>query len=79
MKRGCVPKGFLTSSTAYMLVYKKLTIYCQTNAIKKVKKLDAEASNSNESVCLERLTVKDKSDTLNETKQEDNIENVSLI
>lgn len=81
MKRGRVPKGFLSSNTAYMLVYKKLTTDCQINTMKKMKlkKPDAEANVSDESVYLERLTVKDKSDILDETKQKDNIENEPLF
>lgn len=80
MKRGRVPKGFLSSNTAYMLVYKKSTTDCQINAMKKIKlkKPDVESNVSDESVYLERLTVKDKPDILDETKQKDNIENVPL-
>ncbi|GAB1862262.1 ubiquitinyl hydrolase 1 [Camponotus japonicus] len=80
IKRGRVPKGFLSSNTAYMLVYKKLTTDCQINAMKKMKlkKSDAESNASDESVYLERLTVKDKSDMLDEIKQKDDIENVRL-
>ncbi|XP_070155965.1 ubiquitin carboxyl-terminal hydrolase 48 isoform X1 [Polyergus mexicanus] len=81
MKRGRVPKGFLSSNTAYMLVYKKSTTDCQINAMKKIKlkKPDVESNVSDESVYLERLTVKDKPDILDETKQKDNIENVPLF
>lgn len=80
IKRGRVPKGFLSSNTAYMLVYKKLTTDCQINAMKKMKlkKSDAESNASDESVYLERLTVKDKSDMSDEIKQKDNIDNVRL-
>lgn len=81
MKRGRVPKGFLSSNTAYMLVYKKSTTDCQINAMKKMKlkKSDIESNVSDESVYLERLTVKDKSDILDETKEKNNIENVPLF
>lgn len=81
MKRGRVPKGFLSSNTAYMLVYKKSTTDCQINTTKKIKskKPDVEANVSDESVYLERLTVKDKSDILDETKQKNNIENKPLF
>lgn len=81
MKRGRVPKGFLSSNTAYMLVYKKSTTDCQINAMKKMKlkKPDGESNVSDESVYLERLTVKDKPDILDETKEKNNIENVPLF
>lgn len=81
MKRGRVPKGFLSSNTAYMLVYKKLTVDWRTNAAKKVKlkKPDADVNVSSDTVYFEKLTVKEKSDTPNETKQKDDIEDASLI
>lgn len=81
MKRGRVPKGFLSSNTAYMLVYKKLTVDWRTNAAKKVKlkKPDAEVNVSSDTVYFEKLTVKDKSDTPNETKQKHDIEDAPLI
>ncbi|XP_011699753.1 PREDICTED: ubiquitin carboxyl-terminal hydrolase 48-like isoform X2 [Wasmannia auropunctata] len=73
MKRGRVPKGFLSSNTAYMLVYKKLTVDSRTSASKKVKlkKPDAEVNASSDTVSLEKLTVKEEnSDTPNETASE---------
>lgn len=82
MKRGRVPKGFLSSNTAYMLVYKKLTADWRTNDTKKVKskKSDAEVNVPSDSVFFEKLTVKEKSDeTPEETKQTHNNEDLSLI
>lgn len=82
MKRGRVPKGFLSSNTAYMLVYKKLTADWRTNGTKKVKlkKSDAEINVSNDTVSFEKLTVKEKSDeTPEKTKQIYDVEDVSLI
>lgn len=72
MKRGRVPKGFLSSNTAYMLVYKKLTIDCRISAMKKIKlkKPDAEVSASGDSINLERP----KADTSDETKRKNGIE-----
>lgn len=79
MKRGRVPKGFLSSNTAYMLVYKNLTADWRTNAMKKMKlkKSDTEANISSNTVCLENL--KDKLDVVDETKSKSDTEDASLI
>jgi len=80
MKRGRVPKGFLSSNTAYMLVYKNLTTDRRTNTKKvKLKKSDTEAVTdiSSNSVCLENL--KDKLDIADETKSKTDNEDASLI
>ncbi|XP_011161303.1 ubiquitin carboxyl-terminal hydrolase 48 isoform X1 [Solenopsis invicta] len=77
MKRGRVPKGFLSSNTAYMLVYKKLTADSRTNATKKVKLKKPDAEVSCDIICLEKLTVKEKSDIQDETKQK-HVEDASL-
>lgn len=71
MKRGRVPKGFLSSNTAYMLVYKKLTIEQKLGNGKKLKtkKTDSECNSCSDSVSLERLTVKDRSDSSDEGKR----------
>lgn len=81
MKRGRVPKGFLSSNTAYMLVYKKLTSDVRINAVKKVKlkKLDVEINASNDTVYCEKLAVTEKSDTEDELKQKADIEDTPLI
>ncbi|KAK2577520.1 hypothetical protein KPH14_003612 [Odynerus spinipes] len=78
MKRGRVPKGFLSSNTAYMLVYKKLTTEAKSGNGKKVKvkRIDSEANNCSDPVSLERLTVKDKSDSTDEWKRKNNNENL---
>ncbi|XP_036150538.1 ubiquitin carboxyl-terminal hydrolase 48-like [Monomorium pharaonis] len=78
MKRGRVPKGFLSSNTAYMLVYKKLTADGRTNVTKKVKLKKSDTEVSCDTICLETLTVREKSDTLDETKQKHDIEDTSL-
>lgn len=79
MKRGRVPKGFLSSNTAYMLVYKKLTTDWPVSVTKKMKlkKPDTEVSVSSDSVNLERLTVKDKLDTLDEAQRKNGVGDVS--
>ncbi|XP_024891079.1 ubiquitin carboxyl-terminal hydrolase 48-like isoform X1 [Temnothorax curvispinosus] len=82
MKRGRVPKGFLSSNTAYMLVYKKLTADWRTNGTKKVKlkKLDTEVNVPSDTVSSEKLIVKEKSDeTSDETKQKPDIEDAPSI
>jgi len=81
MKRGRVPKGFLSSNTAYMLVYKKLTSDVRINAVKKakLKKLDVEVNASNDTVYCEKLAVTEKSDTGDELKQKVDIEDAPLI
>lgn len=82
MKRGRVPKGFLSSNTAYMLVYKKLTADWRTNGVKKVKlkKLDAEVNVSSDTVSFEKLTVEEKLDeTPDEAKQKHDIEDAPII
>jgi len=80
MKRGRVPKGFLSSNTAYMLVYKKLTADWRTNAAKKIKskKPDAEVNAVSDIAYFEKLTVKENSDTSDETKQKP-VEDTLLI
>jgi len=77
MKRGRVPKGFLSSNTAYMLVYKKLTADWRTKKIKS-KKLDVEVNASSDIAYFEKLTVKENSDTPDETKQKP-VEDIPLI
>lgn len=79
MKRGRVPKGFLSSNTAYMLVYKKLTTDWPVSATKKMKlkKSDTEASIPGNPVNLESLTVKDKSDMPDETQRKNGVEDMS--
>lgn len=79
MKRGRVPKGFLSSNTAYMLVYKKLTTDWPISATKKMKlrKLDAESSVLGNSVNLESLIVKDKLDILDEAQRKNGIGDMS--
>ncbi|XP_067214471.1 ubiquitin carboxyl-terminal hydrolase 48-like isoform X2 [Linepithema humile] len=79
MKRGRVPKGFLSSNTAYMLVYKNLTTDWRTNATKKMKlkKSDTEANIFSDTVSLENL--KDKLDIVDETKPKNDTEDASLI
>lgn len=82
MKRGRVPKGFLSSNTAYMLVYKKLTTDWPVSATKKMKlkKPDVEESTvSGDPVNLERLTVEDKSDTSDEAQGKNGVGDVSPI
>jgi len=80
MKRGRVPKGFLSSNTAYMLVYKKLTADWRINAAKKIKskKPDAEMNASSDIAYFEKLTVKENSDIPDETKKL-NVEDTPLI
>lgn len=75
MKRGRVPKGFLSSNTAYMLVYKKLTADSRAVAIKKMKlkKHDTEIFDDSE-----KVTVKDKFDSSDETKSKSDTEETSL-
>ncbi|XP_032686910.1 ubiquitin carboxyl-terminal hydrolase 48-like isoform X2 [Odontomachus brunneus] len=79
MKRGRVPKGFLSSNTAYMLVYKKLTTDWPVSATKKMKlkKPDAEASIPGNPVNLESLTVKDKSDIPDEAQRKNGVGDMS--
>ncbi|XP_011875197.1 PREDICTED: ubiquitin carboxyl-terminal hydrolase 48-like isoform X4 [Vollenhovia emeryi] len=81
MKRGRVPKGFLSSNTAYMLVYKKLTTDWRTNGTKKVKlkKPDAEVIVSSETVFFDKFTIKEKSDETDETRQKRDVEDAPLI
>lgn len=71
VKRGRVPKGFLSSNTAYMLVYKKVTNDGRMNNGKKtkVKKVEAESNSHNDIAHMERLTVKDKSDSPDDGKR----------
>ncbi|XP_043280492.1 ubiquitin carboxyl-terminal hydrolase 48-like isoform X2 [Venturia canescens] len=59
VKRGRVPKGFLSSNTAYMLVYKRLIVDGkQGTAGKRGKvKKPAETESSNNTSQLEKLTV----------------------
>ncbi|XP_014488436.1 PREDICTED: ubiquitin carboxyl-terminal hydrolase 48-like isoform X4 [Dinoponera quadriceps] len=79
MKRGRVPKGFLSSNTAYMLVYKKLTTDYPVSVAKKMKlkKPEVEVSVSSDSVNLERLIVKEKSDSSDEAQRKNGIGNMS--
>ncbi|XP_011643661.1 ubiquitin carboxyl-terminal hydrolase 48-like isoform X2 [Pogonomyrmex barbatus] len=81
MKRGRVPKGFLSSNTAYMLVYKKLTADWRTNAAKKMKlkKPDAEVNVSSDVVCSEKFTVQEKSNSSDEIKEKHDVEDVPSI
>lgn len=63
MKRGRVPKGFLSSNTAYMLVYKRLTMDWRTNGAKKVKLKKPDETNAFDDA-MEKPVIKDiKSDT----------------
>ncbi|XP_023289479.1 ubiquitin carboxyl-terminal hydrolase 48 [Orussus abietinus] len=57
VKRGRVPKGFLSSNTAYMLVYKRLPFDAKVAASRKgkVKKSDTEG-NGNGSTQLEKIS-----------------------
>lgn len=79
IKRGRVPKGFLSSNTAYMLVYKNLTTDWRTNATKKMKlkKSDTEANISSNTTSLENF--KDKMDIVDETKLKNDTEDAPLI
>jgi len=79
MKRGRVPKGFLSSNTAYMLVYKRLTTDCRANAAKKMKskKLD-ETNASGDAVHMQKIIKDIKSDTLDETKRKNEVEVLSI-
>lgn len=86
MKRGRVPKGFLSSNTAYMLVYKKLTAEGRTNGTKKVKlkksdtEMNASVVSPSDTVSFEKLTVEEKSDeTSDEAKQKHDIEDAPLV
>ncbi|RLU27214.1 hypothetical protein DMN91_001014 [Ooceraea biroi] len=77
MKRGRVPKGFLSSNTAYMLVYKRLTSDCRTNAAKKAKSKKPDETNaSGDAVHVEKPAVKDevKADGSDETRQKNDVE-----
>ncbi|XP_020280412.1 ubiquitin carboxyl-terminal hydrolase 48-like isoform X2 [Pseudomyrmex gracilis] len=76
MKRGRVPKGFLSSNTAYMLVYKKLTADSRAVAIKKMKMKKHEAETNFDD--LEKVTVKDKIDSPDETKPKSDTGETSL-
>ncbi|XP_043513028.1 ubiquitin carboxyl-terminal hydrolase 48-like isoform X1 [Frieseomelitta varia] len=71
VKRGRIPKGFLSSNTAYMLVYKKVTPEKRTNSTKKnkLKKLDGETNSNNDATSTEKILIKEKSDSLNEDNQ----------
>ena len=64
VKRGRVPKGFLSSNTAYMLVYKRLTAENKQPSSGKRGRLkkhhDGEINNAGNTVQLERLTVGDR-------------------
>jgi len=79
MKRGRVPKGFLSSNTAYMLVYKRLTTDWRTNAAKKMKskKLD-ETNASGDAIHMQKIIKDVKSDILDETKQKNEVEALSI-
>lgn len=82
MKRGRVPKGFLSSNTAYMLVYKKLTIDCQISAMKKMKlkKPDTEVSASEDAVDSENVKgISQATDEVNEVKGKNGVEEVPLV
>ncbi|XP_066597829.1 ubiquitin carboxyl-terminal hydrolase 48-like isoform X2 [Prorops nasuta] len=67
VKRGRIPKGFLSSNTAYMLVYKKLTVESKMRKVRS-KGLEMEANNYGDSMDIERLTVGDISDSSDEGK-----------
>ncbi|XP_033330850.2 ubiquitin carboxyl-terminal hydrolase 48 isoform X1 [Megalopta genalis] len=67
VKRGRVPKGFLSSNTAYMLVYKKVTMDNRMNNVKKTKTKKAEVeTNSNNA---EAYSDKEKPDSSDEGKR----------
>ncbi|XP_060828211.1 ubiquitin carboxyl-terminal hydrolase 48-like isoform X2 [Bombus pascuorum] len=71
VKRGRIPKGFLSSNTAYMLVYKKVTPEKRTCSTKKnkLKKLDGETNSNNNTTAMEKIVIiQEKSDSLNEEK-----------
>ncbi|XP_076751475.1 ubiquitin carboxyl-terminal hydrolase 48 [Xylocopa sonorina] len=71
VKRGRIPKGFLSSNTAYMLVYKKVTPERRINNMKKnkPKKIESEANSNNDVTFVERITIKEKSDSAEEEKR----------
>ncbi|OAD55682.1 Ubiquitin carboxyl-terminal hydrolase 48 [Eufriesea mexicana] len=72
VKRGRIPKGFLSSNTAYMLVYKKVTPEKRISTTKKnkQKKLDGETNISNDAIPIERtVVVKETSDLSDEGKR----------
>lgn len=80
IKRGRIPKGFLSSNTAYMLVYKKVNAEKRINNIKKnkLKKSDAENSSNNDAMLVEMVAVQEKSDSSDEGKRKtDSISEVS--
>ncbi|XP_061940511.1 ubiquitin carboxyl-terminal hydrolase 48 isoform X2 [Apis cerana] len=71
IKRGRIPKGFLSSNTAYMLVYKKVTSEKRINNTKKnkLKKLDTETNSNYNTMHEENIViVKEKSVSLDEGK-----------
>ncbi|XP_076229795.1 ubiquitin carboxyl-terminal hydrolase 48 isoform X3 [Nomia melanderi] len=67
IKRGRVPKGFLSSNTAYMLVYKKVTSDGRINNGKKNKSKKPEAETNSHSV--ETHSDMDKPDSSDEGKR----------
>nr|XP_034180171.1 ubiquitin carboxyl-terminal hydrolase 48-like isoform X1 [Osmia lignaria] len=51
IKRGRIPKGFLSSNTAYMLVYKRVTSEWRANNVKRNrKKLEAETNSNSDTI-----------------------------
>ncbi|XP_017788014.1 PREDICTED: ubiquitin carboxyl-terminal hydrolase 48-like [Habropoda laboriosa] len=71
VKRGRIPKGFLSSNTAYMLVYKRATVERRTNNTKKnkQKKLDTDLNSDDDVMIIETVGVKEKSDSSDEGKR----------
>ncbi|XP_054007627.1 ubiquitin carboxyl-terminal hydrolase 48-like isoform X2 [Hylaeus anthracinus] len=64
VRRGRVPKGFLSSNTAYMLVYKKVTTEWRMNNAKKIKSKKAETETNSDST--EMCVDKEKGDSSDE-------------
>lgn len=80
VKRGRIPKGFLSSNTAYMLVYKKVTPEKRISTTKKnkQKRLDGETNIINDVIPMERtVVVKETSDSLDEEKRK--CDSISVI
>lgn len=70
VKRGRVPKGFLSSNTAYMLVYKRVTTEWRMNTGKKsrLKKAEAE-TNSHDDITQTGVVDKDALDSPDEGRR----------
>ncbi|XP_076293641.1 ubiquitin carboxyl-terminal hydrolase 48 isoform X2 [Lasioglossum baleicum] len=76
VKRGRVPKGYLSSNTAYMLVYKKVAMDGRMNNGKKSKsrKVEAETNSHN----TETHNDKEKADSSDEGKRKNGPDSILL-